>query len=519
VSYLFHVRSTMFYKIGASVVASLVFLLPTVAFGQGAGSGPEPRLPGAVTTAPAWLKGAPFDVAAFFEMPPPSQNAAPLYLEALLDFGGDMAVCLPPSRRGRASAAEEKGTRIDRAYAAWEKDRSHVDRAEIDALSVVMRDALRKLDAAQVRPRCVFATGIAHDVPIPHLQIGRRAVKLWALLAARALDRGDVEGAIGYVRRILRFSEDIRPRGAAIAQVVGAAFDAIACNFIVPRILAHPRLQAGRSDQLLALLKDHEAGIADSFATGVKAEYVLERVWIRVFEDRILLTVDANDRAIEKTLDDVGLARCLLRFVGDRTNQSDTPKQLDATKVNDPATLQAVRSKIRSLNLNFSTEHRALDEWAELMFTAPHLPYAQRTQKVEAMLHGYDPRVAPAGQAATLFLITLPNVRKLVDSAMSDGIYVRAAQCLAAVRRWQLLHQGKLSGLAEMCRAAGLSRVPIDDYSGSPLRLAVVAGEPVIYSVGPDGDDDGGLKDADLGRTPDGDFLFRLPKPAAPARR
>jgi hypothetical protein len=67
----------MFYKVGAWVAASLVFLLPTMAFGQGAGSGPEPRLPGAVTTAPAWLKGAPFDVAAFFEMPPPSQNAAP----------------------------------------------------------------------------------------------------------------------------------------------------------------------------------------------------------------------------------------------------------------------------------------------------------------------------------------------------------------------------------------------------------------------------------------------------------
>ena len=70
-----------------------------------------------------------------------------------------------------------------------------------------------------------------------------------------------------------------------------------------------------------------------------------------------------------------------------------------------------------------------------------------------------------------------------------------------------------------MCRAAGLSRVPIDGYSGSPLRMAVVEGLPVIYSFGPDGDDDGGLKDAVLGRVPDGDFLFRLEKPAAPAPR
>jgi hypothetical protein len=135
------------------------------------------------------------------------------------------------------------------------------------------------------------------------------------------------------------------------------------------------------------------------------------------------------------------------------------------------------------------------------------------------MLHRYDPRVAPAGQAAPLFLTTLPNIPKFVDYSMRDGMYVRGAQCLAAVRRWQLLHEGKLSGLAEMCRSAGLSRVPIDDYSGAPMRLAVVAGEPVIYSFGSDGDDDSGLKDADPGRAPNGDFLFRLPKSAAPSRR
>src|SRR5262249_52463935 len=155
--------------------------------------------------------------------------------------------------------------------------------------------------------------------------------------------------------------------------------------------------------------------------------------------------------AVEKTLDDDGLARCFLQLVGDITNQGDTSKRLDPTKVNDPATLQAARAQIRSPNLNFSKEHRALDEWAELMFSAPRLPHAQRTQKVEALLYGYNPRVAPAGQAATLFLITLPSVRNFVDSATRDGIYVRAAQCLAAVRRCQLLHQGKLSGLAEMC--------------------------------------------------------------------
>jgi hypothetical protein len=61
-------------------------------------------------------------------------------------------------------------------------------------------------------------------------------------------------------------------------------------------------------------------------------------------------------------------------------------------------------------------------------------------------------------------------------------------------------------------RAAGLSGVPRDAFSGDPLRLTGDAGGPIIYSVGDDGRDDHGLQDAALGRRPAGDYLFRLSK-------
>ncbi len=146
-------------------------------------------------------------------MPPRSENAAPLYLEALLDFGGDMALCLPPDRRNRGDEADAKRLRIQRAFEAWDKDRdpAHLDRAEIDALGLAMRDSLRKLDAAQRRPRCVFATGITYDVAIP---ISRRAASPCGSGACSLFGAGpgDVEGAIGHGRRILRLSQDVRPR-------------------------------------------------------------------------------------------------------------------------------------------------------------------------------------------------------------------------------------------------------------------------------------------------------------------
>jgi hypothetical protein len=507
-------------RIHALGTVMFLFLAVGIALGQ-TGAGPEPRLPGAAVTAPSWLREAPFDVAKFFEMPPASENAAPLYLEALLDFGRDMSLCLPPNRRDRAAAAEAKAERIRRAYDRWDKDRdpAHLDRAEIDALAVVMRDALRKLDTAQRRPRCVFAAGIGYDVPIPHVPVSREVTRLWTLLAIRALDRGNPADAIGYVRRILRLSQDLRPRGHAIAQLAGAAVNAVACNILIPTILVHPRLQLSDCDQLLLLLKGHEARTVDSFAAGVKSTYITERALIRTFEDHVALTLDANNRAVDRSLDDDEFARYVMQLVSDIMSNVDASKKVDPKRLHDPASLEKMRAQIRAMNLNFAREHQALDECTKSLLSMPTVPYAQRIPRFDAVFHRYDPRAVPAGQGAAILVMTFPDARNLVESDVRDRLYVGAAQCLIAARRWQLLHQGKSAGLGVMCRAAGLWRVPVDEYGGSQLKMTVVAGEPVIYSAGPDGDDDGGLKDGDLGRVADGDWLFRLPKTSPSSRR
>ena len=110
-----------------------VLLCAAVGMSQGPMPNREPQLPGAVTKAPSWIRQAPFDVAKFFELPPPSRNAAPLYLDAFFDMGEEMAVCFPSDERGRAATSKANGESIDRAYAAWEEDRNpaHLDRAGI----------------------------------------------------------------------------------------------------------------------------------------------------------------------------------------------------------------------------------------------------------------------------------------------------------------------------------------------------------------------------------------------------
>ena len=72
---------------------------------------------------------------------------------------------------------------------------------------------------------------------------------------------------------------------------------------------------------------------------------------------------------------------------------------------------------------------------------------------------------------------------------------LHAAECLLALRRWQFSHQGTPEDLTSVIKGSGLKTVPIDPYDGKPLKMAMVDDHPVIYSVGRDGKDDGGLTD------------------------
>ena len=63
--------------------------------------------------------------------------------------------------------------------------------------------------------------------------------------------------------------------------------------------------------------------------------------------------------------------------------------------------------------------------------------------------------------------------------------------------------------LAAAAKEAGLSSVPIDIYSGEALHYNVLDGRPVLYSVGSDQIDDGGLVDWNYGQQP-GDFVLLL---------
>lgn len=184
---------------------------------------PEPRLPGAVTKPPEWVGAdAPFDLKAFFAAPPPEQNAAPLYLDALFEFDPNLAECFPADDETsrRKAVARRRSRAIDDLYLASRTDRTAVSDQAIDDLVAELKPALRKIRIAQGRPRCVFE-GSFDLVPLmPHVGASRRLAQLIVMKVRRDLDRGDVDDSLADIEMILRLARDLRPRGSMVSQLV-----------------------------------------------------------------------------------------------------------------------------------------------------------------------------------------------------------------------------------------------------------------------------------------------------------
>jgi hypothetical protein len=109
--------------------------------------------------------------------------------------------------------------------------------------------------------------------------------------------------------------------------------------------------------------------------------------------------------------------------------------------------------------------------------------------------------------ADTMVLLMIPAISAAYDAEYRDAMSVRVtvtALWLAVYRQ----EQGRYPASLQELVPAYLPEVPLDVYDGQPLRYQRRGDGFVLYSIGPDGQDNGG---ADLsGR--EGDITIRVPK-------
>ncbi len=235
-----------------------------------------PPPPGASTangsaTLPTWVGQSstePFSVQAFLtQRAGPTENAASLYPVGLAMISRDM---------GGPSAAQ-LDSRIASLSNLQALAAGQVASAEIRQLVASASPAMKKIDEAQSKLQCVFPTELTVDAQLPHAMAARTLARLTCLELADARNSGDFDQAEAAIRRCLRLSRDLRPRGPMVCQIVSMAIDGVVLGAIEQITLRDPKLTTAQCDRILALLVEHQQLGVDPFAEGLRMDYIMSR--------------------------------------------------------------------------------------------------------------------------------------------------------------------------------------------------------------------------------------------------
>ena len=90
--------------------------------------------------------------------------------------------------------------------------------------------------------------------------------------------------------------------------------------------------------------------------------------------------------------------------------------------------------------------------------------------------------------------LLLPALGKAMHRDTEDRAKARIAQTVLAIERYRLAHANQLPDTLDALVPAYLPAIPSDPFDGKPLRFERRESGYIVYSVGPDTVDDGGLE-------------------------
>jgi hypothetical protein len=146
---------------------------------------------------------------------------------------------------------------------------------------------------------------------------------------------------------------------------------------------------------------------------------------------------------------------------------------------------------------------RLLTEMVEITKLPPEEqaePMQALEQKVKQARVNYD----------VLIALLMPAMFKVSQAYQRDQAMLRCAIVAVAAERYRRDHGGWPAKLDELVQGGYLKEVPKDPYDGQLLRYKRMPDGVVVYSVGPDKQDDGGARNRSNPLTKGTDYPFRL---------
>lgn len=453
-----------------------------VCFGMLAISLPGPEtieLPHAQWQPPHFLRGKiPFDADRFFLHLSEPENAAPIYLRAFSEFDASMSDCWPQAVRDeRYRTIRAREDRVFGLLGEIEEHPDKVEAARLDEVLALHEDGWQAIAEAQRRPLCLFPINLTVRYWIPHANAVRAVVRAAELRVFRQLQIGELDAAIETLGATLRVCRDLRRRGNLPCQLASVASGNAACLRLATSILRNPGITDGQLDRLIELTRLHEVEALDPFAEGVRAEYFPVRIALQSLRD------DPTKRAA--AIQELTGEAPLLDWPG--------LLQDDHGVLRDPERVKVLAKEVagRLGRMTTADFEATIARTNSLYRSLTEIPAgiarvrAAACREREARYLGTDPLLA----------VLTSRHETLVEMSARGLAYVRVVRALAAVRRWEIRHGTLPATLESACLAAAMPGIPADPYADRPLSLVIRAGKPVVYSVGRDGEDDGGFFD------------------------
>jgi hypothetical protein len=371
---------------------------------------------------------------------PDAENAAPLYREAFarLDMDAAAQASTGPLPRGPAADVTAEATRdlLQRHAATLDLLRAAAD-----------RDTCR-FDRDWTRP--------SFDMILPEIQAMRNAARLLAIASVCAAADGDVPAALQDVARIARMGHHAASEPLLISGLVGLAIDGVGLDTLA-RVL--PACTPGHAAALLA------ADPVGSPPTLVRSMFGEEAFGLATFAD----VADAR-------LGLTSLQQVIPAEPGQRSRFVGRPGEFLYRVFLLPADIDGYRRFM----------HR------QQQSVAQSRPFAAVRQENTA--DEEDTARRRPGLLSALIMPALGQVR--LQAFKAEARHAAATALVAATR--QRLSGGTMPESLDAIDREWLPVVPADPYTGTtltdrqPLRSRSADGALVVWSVGPDGEDDGG---------------------------
>jgi len=327
-----------------------------------------------------------------------------------------------------------------------------------------------KFSERDIREHGLFA------ILLPHLAPLRSLGRLLRHDALRAAAAGDGATAIADIRAITGIAAHVRETPLLVNDLISLALDHLAFD-------AAGDVLANWPDALSdAQLQDLAHMIAARDQPALRLRFDGERLGFRDIVQRLY----SDDGDGDGRLTAAGM-RMMLHWTG-VTNQGPSSD-------GDAIAAMALGPVLRTVGL---TRRQAIEEYDVFMDALEALGATPAWQRDDSAIQVKFWKWNESALARARYLPlaalapALTNATYQVDRVMQhrDGVLIAIA-----LEMYRRRHGAWPAALDEMVPAF-LPAAPVDRCDGRPMRYALVEGRPVVYSIGPDGDDDGGAAPA-----------------------